>query len=73
MEHGDSPSLPAFFLATKLLPCGPFDDLKKFTGNNSAGEKPKEDDLLTKAIHAFAHFSLCYTKGHMILCDLQGA
>jgi hypothetical protein len=67
-------SLPyADFLATKLLPCRPADgDIKKFTGNEDNGPAPEASDELTMAIHAFAHFSSIYSKGHLLLCDLQG-
>jgi len=44
--------------------------VKKFTGNDDIGDQPS--DPLTEAIHAFAHFSLVYTKGYLLLCDLQG-
>lgn len=58
------------FLATRLLPCGKADGkLKKFTGNGEIGDAT---DDLTKAIHAFAHFSLIYSHGHLLFCDLQG-
>ncbi|KAF8341800.1 kinase-like domain-containing protein, partial [Amanita rubescens] len=58
------------FIATPLLPCGKADSkVQKFTGNNEAG--PATDDI-TKAIHAFAHFSLVYSHEHLVFCDLQG-
>ncbi|TDL13748.1 hypothetical protein BD410DRAFT_846650 [Rickenella mellea] len=58
------------FLATCLLPCGPIDTpIRKFTGNVNLGEARDE---LSKVIHAFAHFSLVYTRGFLLLCDLQG-
>ena len=62
-------TLPAYFLATRLLPCSSFDALKKFTGNKSV---LPPTDAISKAIHAFAHYSLLYTKGYLVLCDLQG-
>ncbi|KAF8694630.1 hypothetical protein AX14_001999 [Amanita brunnescens Koide BX004] len=58
------------FIATLLLPCGPADSqVQKFTGNDEVG--PATDDI-TKAIHAFAHFSLIYSYEHLVFCDLQG-
>jgi hypothetical protein len=63
------PEFPAYFLATRLLPCGLFEHMKKFTGNDDVCDA--HDDL-SKAIHTFAHFSLQYTHGHLVLCDLQG-
>ncbi|KAF8800443.1 hypothetical protein BYT27DRAFT_7117444 [Phlegmacium glaucopus] len=60
-----------YFLATPLLPCGPHDaKVQKFTGNGTIGTA---DDHLTKAIHAFAHFSLVYSSNDVLICDLQGA
>jgi hypothetical protein len=61
------------FLATKLLPCGPADgDMQKFTGNEDNSPAPDAQDELTMAIHAFGHFSSVYSKGDLLLCDLQG-
>ena len=58
------------FLATLLLPCGKVDGgIQKFTGNDEIGEA---SDDITKAIHAFAHFSLLYSQQHILFCDLQG-
>lgn len=58
------------FIATPLLPCGKADSkVKKFTGHSEVG--PATDDI-TKAIHAFAHFSLVYSSGYLVFCDLQG-
>jgi hypothetical protein len=58
------------FIATPLLPCGELDGkLRKFTGNEDFGEA---DDHLTKAMHAFSHFTAVYTQNIIILCDLQG-
>lgn len=58
------------FLATPLLPCGDADPkIKKFTGNDELG-KAKDD--MTKAIHAFAHFSVVYSHQNLLFCDLQG-
>lgn len=58
------------FLATLLLPCGKLDaKIKKFTGSDDIGDAP---DSMTKAIHAFAHWSLLYSRGHILFCDLQG-
>lgn len=59
------------FIATPLLPCGKADSkIQKFTGHNEVG--PATDDI-TKAIHAFAHFSLVYSHEHLVFCDLQGS
>ncbi|KAF8808517.1 hypothetical protein BYT27DRAFT_7222879 [Phlegmacium glaucopus] len=62
-----SRSLPhSLFIATPLLPCGELDGkIKKFTGNDEFGEA---DDHLTKAIHAFSHFTAVYTQQNIILC-----
>jgi hypothetical protein len=58
------------FIATPLLPCSKIDrPVQKFTGNDSFG---KSDDDLTKAIHAFTHFTLIYTRKSVIVTDLQG-
>ncbi len=58
------------FIATPLLPCGGADPkVKKFTGNDLIGAA---DDDMTKAIHAFAHFSTVYSSRRLLLCDLQG-
>jgi hypothetical protein len=58
------------FLATLLLPCGKVDSkIRKFTGNDNIGTA--HDDM-TKAIHAFAHYSLLYSQQHILFCDLQG-
>lgn len=58
------------FLATLLLPCGKLDaKVKKFTGSDDIGDAP---DSMTKAVHAFAHWSLLYSRGHILFCDLQG-
>lgn len=60
-----------YFLATLLLPCGKVDGgTRKFTGNDEIGSAPVDD--LTKAVHAFAHFSLLYSQEHILFCDLQG-
>lgn len=62
-----------YFLATRLLPCGPNDAaVKKFTGNDDPGSPPSARDHLTHAIHAFSHFSVVYSQGFLLLCDLQG-
>lgn len=59
------------FIATPLLPCGSVDaPVKKFTGNGSINEAI---DHMTKAIHAFAHFSVVYSSSNLVFCDLQGA
>jgi hypothetical protein len=61
-----------YFLATLLLPCGKVDgEIRKFTGNDDIGAAPIDD--ITKAVHAFAHFSLLYSLEHILFCDLQGA
>jgi hypothetical protein len=58
------------FIATPLLPCGKADSkVKKFTGHDEVGLA--KDDV-TKAIHAFAHFSLVYSQENLVFCDLQG-
>ena len=58
------------FLATRLLPCGKLDSgVRKFTGSDDIGEAL---DDITKAVHAFVHFSLLYSGHHMLFCDLQG-
>jgi hypothetical protein len=58
------------FIATPLLPSGRLNaPIQKFTGN---GEIGTADDDLTKAIHAFVHFALVYTRKSFLLCDLQG-
>ena len=58
------------FLVTPLLPCGELDGkIQKFTGNADLGPA---SDAMTKAIHAFAHFSLLYSHGFLLFCDLQG-
>lgn len=58
------------FIATRLLPCGKLDGkIKKFTGNDEFGDA---DDHLTRAVHAFSHFTAVYTQQNIILCDLQG-
>ena len=58
------------FLATLLLPCGKVDgEVRKFTGNDDIGDA---SDDITKAVHAFAHFSLLYSQEHILFCDLQG-
>ena len=58
------------FLATFLLPCGQVDGkIQKFTGSDDIGDAP---DNITKAIHAFTHFLLLYSQGHLLFCDLQG-
>lgn len=54
------------------MPCGKVDGgIRKFTGNDDIGSAPVDD--LTKAVHAFAHFSLLYSQDHILFCDLQGA
>jgi len=59
------------FLATLLLPCGKVDgDVRKFTGSDNIGDAL---DDITKAVHAFAHFSLLYSRDYILFCDLQGA
>ncbi|PPQ79723.1 hypothetical protein CVT26_016028 [Gymnopilus dilepis] len=67
----ESRHLPhSFFIATPLLRCGNLDSkIKKFTGNDEFGEA---HDHLTKAIHAFTHFTAVYTHESLVLCDLQG-
>ena len=43
--------------------------MAKFTGNGDIG---LASDHMTKAIHAFAHFSAVYTQNNLLICDLQG-
>ncbi|KAG6835988.1 hypothetical protein H0H93_012470 [Arthromyces matolae] len=58
------------FIATPLLPCGPADpNVRKFTGNDNFGDA---SDDMTKAIHAFVHFSMLYSQESILFCDLQG-
>ncbi|KAG6875309.1 hypothetical protein C0992_004363 [Termitomyces sp. T32_za158] len=58
------------FIATPLLPCGPIDpEVRKFMGNDIFGEA---SDDMTRAIHAFVHFSVAYSQDHFLFCDLQG-
>lgn len=58
------------FLATLLLPCGKLDaKVKKFMGNDDIGDAL---DNMTKAVHAFAHWLLLYSWGHILFCNLQG-
>jgi hypothetical protein len=60
----------SLFIATPLLPCSDVDGgIKKFTGNDEFGDA---NDHLTKAIHAFSHFTAVYTHENLVLCDLQG-
>ncbi|KAF8182020.1 kinase-like domain-containing protein [Pholiota molesta] len=60
-----------YFIATPLLPYGDADPkIKKFTGNGEIGI-PQDD--ITKAMHAFAHFSVVYSHSNLLFCDLQGA
>ncbi|KAF9523979.1 hypothetical protein CPB83DRAFT_774637 [Crepidotus variabilis] len=68
---GGGRSLPYYhFIATPLLPCGQYDSpVKKYTGNGEVG--PANNDM-TKAIHAFAHFSAIYSQKMIVFCDLQG-
>ncbi|KAF8224897.1 hypothetical protein L208DRAFT_1171960, partial [Tricholoma matsutake] len=62
--------LHKYFLATLLLPCGKLNaKVKKFTGSDDVGDAC---DSMTKAIHAFTHWSLLYSQGHILFCDLQG-
>jgi hypothetical protein len=67
--------LPYFdFIATPLLPCGPVDALiEKFTGNDNAGNPPGPREDLTAVLHAFTHYVAIFSRGHLLLCDLQGA
>ena len=68
--NGSCPLPHQTFIATPLLPCVPSDPpICKYTGNGSVG--PANDDL-TKAIHAFVHFSLVVSKESLLFCDLQG-
>ena len=66
-----TPILPhTHFLATHLLPCRMFDKVTKFTGSDDIATPVA--DPMTKAIHAFAHFSYVYSRGFLLFCDLQG-
>ena len=72
IERGLSPKkfTHSRFIATPLLPCGKADSkVMKFTGSAEVGEAT---DDMTKAIHAFAHFSLVFSHEHLVFCDLQG-
>lgn len=70
MSDGTSTILPhTYFLATRLLPCGMFDKHLKFTGSDNIAPAMNP---ITKAIHAFAHFSYVYSKGFLVFSDLQG-
>lgn len=61
------------FIATPLLPCGPANGpIIKYTGNDNVGAPPAANDTLTALLHAYTHFTFVYTKGHMVICDLQG-
>ena len=42
----------------------------KFTGSAEVGKAT--DDMMMKAVHAFAHFSLVFSHEHLVFCDLQG-
>jgi hypothetical protein len=66
--------LPYFdFIATLLLPCGPIDaPIEKFTGNDDVGPAPGPKEHLTVALHAFTHYTAVFSRGNLILCDLQG-
>lgn len=69
-SSGGRPLPHSYFLATPLLPSGPADsEVRKFTGN---GEIGTAHDHVTKAVHAFVHFSLLYSQRHILFCDLQG-
>ncbi|KAF8952860.1 hypothetical protein BDZ97DRAFT_1909005 [Flammula alnicola] len=69
-EYGATSIPSARFIATPLLPCGELDGkIQKFTGNDEFGDA---NDHLTKAIHAFSHFTAVYTQKNIVLCDLQG-
>jgi len=59
------------FVAYPLLPIGPDGgELLKFTGSDTVGEEPS--NLLSTAIHSFAHFSLFYSRDTLVFTDLQG-
>ena len=74
--HTPSPpgGLPYFdFIATCLLPCGPVDgQIEKFTGSDDAGNPPGPGEDLTTALHAFTHYVAVFSRGNLLLCDLQG-
>ena len=74
-EPTDPPcGLPYFdFIATRLLPCGVIDaPIEKFTGNDDVGPPPGHKEELTVALHAFTHFIVIFSRGNLLLCDLQG-
>ncbi|KAF8900677.1 hypothetical protein CPB84DRAFT_1747345 [Gymnopilus junonius] len=52
----------------KLSPFQLDGKLKKFTGNDEFSDA---DNHLTKAVHAFSHFTAVYTQETLVLCDLQ--
>lgn len=59
------------FIVTPLLPCGKVDaKVHKFTGHDDFGDA---SDNLTKAIHAFVHFTLwvVYSDNYILFCSLK--
>ena len=61
------------FIATCLLPCGPIDaPIEKFTGNDNVGPVPGPKEHMTVALHAFTHYTVVFSCGNLLLCDLQG-
>lgn len=61
------------FIATRLLPCGQIDaPVQKFTGNNDEGGPPTAGEYLTVTLHAFTHYVAVFSRGNLLLCDLQG-
>lgn len=69
-SSGSTPVPFQDFIATPLLPCGLVDPkVRKYTGNENFGDA---SDDMTKAIHAFVHFSVAYSQDSILFCDLQG-
>ena len=61
------------FIATRLLPCGPVNgSIEKFTGNDSVGPSPGGKEHLTITLHAYTHYVFVFSRGNLLLCDLQG-
>jgi len=61
------------FIATRLLPCGPIDGfIEKFTGSDNVGPSPGLKEHLTITLHAFTHYVAVFSRGNLLICDLQG-
>ena len=71
LRESSSQHLPyKHFIATPLLSCDKLNaSIQEFTGSDDIGNAMND---ITKAIHAFKHFSLIYTKHTHLFCDLQG-